>query len=355
MRRLLLSGLALGLVSGFAPAAVANESRPASAAAHHRPATWHQGGVHAPRWHGGPRTHRRAFVGYVLPRVWMQRGYYIPNYGAYGLPAPINGYGWSRYYDDAVLTDRYGRVYDSRSGIAWDRGYDDDRDDRRRDNAVAGGVIGGVVGGVIGNRIAGSGNRVVGTVLGAGAGALAGTAIANAASDRRDPPPPPGPRGPGSVPYDMSVTSDDHVTYNGGTSGRWVGTWYGDDGRVYSGEYRGSYEGTVSGEDHRKKKHRKDKRHRLHPDGEISGGPHWSDLPPPAPYPVDGPHDGYYANGYYYPGTTVTTTVIEPECTKTTKVTYVTETVSRPARRVVRPRSKLVPIKSAPTKLVPTK
>ncbi|MBB6124365.1 RcnB family protein [Sphingobium subterraneum] len=354
MRRLLLSGLALGLVSGFAPAAIANDSgrtptgMPSST-------TWHQGGYGMQRGHGGVRgmPARRAFVGYVLPRVWMQRVYYIPNYSVYGLPAPTYGYGWSRYYDDAVLTDRYGRVYDSRSGIAWDRGYDGYRDDRRRGNAVAGGVIGGVVGGVIGNRIAGSGNRVVGTVLSAGAGALAGTAIANAASDRRDPPPPPGPRGPGPVPYDMSVTSDDHVTYNGGTSGRWVGTWYGDDGRVYSGEYRGRYDGTVSGEDHGKK-HKKRKRH--HHDEEISGGPHWSDLPPPPePMPADGPHEGYYANGYYYPGTTVTTTVIEPNCTKTTKVTYVTETVSRPARRVVHRPSKLVRIKSAPTKLVPVK
>src|SRR3546814_2580957 len=37
------------------------------------------------------------------------------------LSVPPAGYGWSRYYDDAVLTDRYGRVYAYRSGIDWNR------------------------------------------------------------------------------------------------------------------------------------------------------------------------------------------------------------------------------------------
>src|SRR3546814_16303073 len=40
---------------------------------------------------------------------------------AYGLSVPPAGYGWSRYYDDAVLTDRSGRVYAYRSGIDWNR------------------------------------------------------------------------------------------------------------------------------------------------------------------------------------------------------------------------------------------
>jgi hypothetical protein len=42
------------------------------------------------------------------------------NYHGYGLPAPMNGYSWSRYYDDAVMVDRRGRVRDHRSGIDWD-------------------------------------------------------------------------------------------------------------------------------------------------------------------------------------------------------------------------------------------
>jgi hypothetical protein len=63
---------------------------------------------------GGWNGYRRPVYGYVLPRYWVSPTYYIANYGTYGLPAPAYGYGWSRYYDDAVMTDRYGRVYDSR-------------------------------------------------------------------------------------------------------------------------------------------------------------------------------------------------------------------------------------------------
>ena len=51
-------------------------------------------------------------------------------------------------------------------------------------NLVGGAVIGGVVGGVIGNRVAGRGNRTIGTVAGAAVGAVAGGAIGSAA-DRR--------------------------------------------------------------------------------------------------------------------------------------------------------------------------
>lgn len=42
---------------------------------------------------------------------------------------------------------------------------------------VGGAVLGGVIGGVAGNRIAGSGNRVLGTVAGAAVGAVAGNVI----------------------------------------------------------------------------------------------------------------------------------------------------------------------------------
>lgn len=46
-----------------------------------------------------------------------------------------------------------------------------------RDSGVGGAVIGGVVGGIAGNRIAGRGNRTVGTIAGAAVGAVAGAAI----------------------------------------------------------------------------------------------------------------------------------------------------------------------------------
>lgn len=48
-------------------------------------------------------------------------------------------------------------------------------------NKVGGAVLGGVVGGVIGNRVAGRGNRTLGTVAGAAVGAVAGGAIGDAA------------------------------------------------------------------------------------------------------------------------------------------------------------------------------
>lgn len=51
-------------------------------------------------------------------------------------------------------------------------------------NKVGGAVIGGVVGGVIGNRVAGRGNRTLGTVAGAAVGAVAGGAIGDAADKR---------------------------------------------------------------------------------------------------------------------------------------------------------------------------
>lgn len=52
-----------------------------------------------------------------------------------------------------------------------------------RDRGLGGAAIGAVVGGVAGNRIAGRGNRTIGTVAGAGVGAVAGSAI-DRAEDR---------------------------------------------------------------------------------------------------------------------------------------------------------------------------
>lgn len=49
---------------------------------------------------------------------------------------------------------------------------------------VGGVVIGGLIGGVVGNRLAGKGNRVIGTVAGATVGAVAGGAIGDAADKR---------------------------------------------------------------------------------------------------------------------------------------------------------------------------
>ncbi|MGN6622313.1 MAG: RcnB family protein [Sphingomonas sp.] len=108
---------------------------------------WHGGG----QWHGGPQFHggrhwgggiggrwiggarapggwsayRRPVRGWAMPGYWLAPSFYITDWGDYGLSQPPYGYRWSRYYDDAVLVDQYGRVMDSVSGLDWD-GYGDD-------------------------------------------------------------------------------------------------------------------------------------------------------------------------------------------------------------------------------------
>lgn len=150
----------------------------------------------------GPVAMREAYrqprYGYMLPRHWVSAPYFIPNYSLYRLPRPAAGFGWSRYYDDAVLTDRYGRVYDWRGNVNWRRdprwasedysdsyGYRDDPRPRRNEG-VAGAVIGGVVGGIAGNVIGGDGNRLAGTLIGGGVGALAGQAIDKSSRRHRE-------------------------------------------------------------------------------------------------------------------------------------------------------------------------
>lgn len=161
------------------------------------------GGWNAP---GGWTSYRPASRGYALPGYWVNPSFYIGNYAAYGLARPQPGYGWSRYYDDAVLTDRDGRVIDSVRGLDWDRygsgddgyyaedysdsyGYRDDGDHgpvpRARSGlgGVGGAIVGGAVGAIAGNVIAGRGERLAGSLIGGGLGSVAGAAIASS-SDR---------------------------------------------------------------------------------------------------------------------------------------------------------------------------
>ncbi len=67
----------------------------------------------------GAPAYVRPFRGFILPRVWLAPSYYIANWHGYRLPRPAEGFGWSRYYDDAVLTDRNGRVFDTVQGVNW--------------------------------------------------------------------------------------------------------------------------------------------------------------------------------------------------------------------------------------------
>lgn len=77
------------------------------------------GGYYAP---GGWNAYRRPARGWTLPSYWVASTFFVTNYASYGLSAPPRGYHWSRYYDDAVLIDDGGRIYDTIGGINWDAG-----------------------------------------------------------------------------------------------------------------------------------------------------------------------------------------------------------------------------------------
>lgn len=78
------------------------------------------GGSSAP---GGWNAYRRPARGHRLPDYWVGPSFYIGDYAGYGLSAPPQGYSWHRYYDDAVLIDGRGRVWDSVDGVDWEGGY----------------------------------------------------------------------------------------------------------------------------------------------------------------------------------------------------------------------------------------
>jgi hypothetical protein len=64
---------------------------------------------------------RRIGRGGFVPPFWFGPRFHVRNYGLYGFPRPFQGGRWVRYYDDALLIDRNGRVHDSRDGYDWDR------------------------------------------------------------------------------------------------------------------------------------------------------------------------------------------------------------------------------------------
>ena len=73
---------------------------------------------------------KRIERGFVVPHFWFGPQFHVRNWAMYGFPQPLHGGRWIRYYDDALLIDRAGRVMDGRYGYDWDRygddwGYDD--------------------------------------------------------------------------------------------------------------------------------------------------------------------------------------------------------------------------------------
>jgi Ni/Co efflux regulator RcnB len=136
MRKLYLLALAAG--AALAPAAASAQGAPvashqwgdAGAGAHAAARDVRQmhrapGGHHKRRFSHIPRIGRGGFV----PGGWWGPQFVVRNWHGYGFPQPFGGGRWIRYYDDALLIDRHGRVHDGRYGYDWDRhgdrwGYD---------------------------------------------------------------------------------------------------------------------------------------------------------------------------------------------------------------------------------------
>lgn len=59
--------------------------------------------------------------GGMIPHAWFGPQFVVRNWHMHGFPQPFAGGRWIRYYDDALLVDRYGRVHDGRYGWDWDR------------------------------------------------------------------------------------------------------------------------------------------------------------------------------------------------------------------------------------------
>lgn len=306
------------------------------------------GGWQAP---GGWSAYRRPYRGYVLPSYWISPSFYVGNWSTYGFAAPSAGYGWSRYYDDAVLTDRYGRVVDYVPNYNWDRnatrsrsygdanydygaypdGYGTYEAPRRRNKALAGigtaalgAVVGGTAGAILGSVVAGRGDRGAGALIGGGLGALASVAVTESSRNRRaarervyrDAPPPRNI----DYGYDYDVPSN-RVTSDGQWRGRWDGRWTDQSGRVYEGTYQGEYDDGVHWADER-------------------GGTRSRVSPAIVPAPIA--TEDYVTDGDYVtsgnervinvgPGVTSITIQSQPIVTTTTTTEYVTEYVRAPA------------------------
>jgi Ni/Co efflux regulator RcnB len=70
---------------------------------------------------GGQHFQRRLQRGFVVPPFWFGPQFQIGNWQMYGFSDPGADGRWIRYYDDAYLIDRGGRVLDTREGLDWDR------------------------------------------------------------------------------------------------------------------------------------------------------------------------------------------------------------------------------------------
>lgn len=94
---------------------------------HHRPNVAVRHGT--PRFHGGQRfphpgrnfRHHRLQRGFAIHPFWFGGQFHINNWQSYGFADPGPDRRWVRYYDDAYLIGRDGRVHDERYGLDWDQ------------------------------------------------------------------------------------------------------------------------------------------------------------------------------------------------------------------------------------------
>lgn len=152
---------------------------------------------------GHRRGYRNPVRGFRLPRNYINPSYFIGNFGYYGLSQPARGYGWSRYYNDAVLTDRSGVVHDSVRDLDWDR-YNQGYNDGYRDGRAT-----------YDSSVLLEDDRVVATPSGA---------IGSSATTYRGD-------------WDGAYRED------GSYQGQWRGTYQDAEGRVYEGNYEGTFIG----------------------------------------------------------------------------------------------------------------
>jgi Ni/Co efflux regulator RcnB len=93
--------------------------------------------------HGRFAGHFRPRPGFFMPRFFVSPTFFVSNWWSYGLAEPGAGRRWVRYYDDAVLIDDRGYIYDTAPGVDWDsygptpEDYDRDYDDRFDDHAMS--------------------------------------------------------------------------------------------------------------------------------------------------------------------------------------------------------------------------
>jgi hypothetical protein len=117
----------LSLLTLAAGAALVSTAATAQPPAPHGPppgVTWHGGGNVTVRHHGGfhpgPGFPHRLRRGFVVHPFWFGPQFHINNWRTYGFADPGADGRWIRYYDDAYLIDRGGRVLDTREGLDWD-------------------------------------------------------------------------------------------------------------------------------------------------------------------------------------------------------------------------------------------